>query len=212
MRPSEAEGNAGYGRLLLSAVMSRVILFHHALGLTTGVQAFAEELRAVGHTVLLPDLFDGSTFTTLGEGVAHIDSIGIEVLLDRGVSAATDNSSGTVFAGLSLGALVAHKLAQTRPNARGALLYHYGDVPMTAFGEAWPATVPVEFHIAERDEWRGSGVAEKFVAEVKSVASAKLFNYPGSAHLFTEPTSTDFDPVSTELVLQRTKAFLARLN
>ena len=194
------------------AVMSHVILFHHALGLTTGVEAFAEELRAVGHTVLLPDLFDGSTFTSLGEGVAHIDLVGIEVLLDRGVSVVSDDLSGTVFAGFSLGAVVAHKLAQTRPNARGVLLYHYGDVPMNAFGDAWPASVPVEFHIAEHDEWRESGVVEKFVGEVESVASAKLFNYPGSAHLFTEPTSTDFDPVATELVIQRTKAFLERLN
>jgi dienelactone hydrolase len=194
------------------AVMSNVILFHHALGLTTGVEAFAEELRAVGHTVSLPDLLDGSTFTSLDEGVAHIDSVGIEVLLDRGGSVVTDDSSGIVFAGFSLGALVAHKLAQTSPNARGALLYHYGDVPMNAFGEAWPGSVPVHFHIAEHDEWRETGVVEKFVSEVESVASAKLFNYPGSAHLFTDPTSTDFDPVATESAIQRTKEFLERLN
>ena len=194
------------------AVMSNVILFHHALGLTTGVEAFAEELRAVGHTVSLPDLFDGSTFTSLGDGVAHIDSVGIDVLLARGVSVVTDDSSRTVYAGFSLGALVAHKLAQTRPNARGALLYHYGDVQMSAFGETWPGSVPVEFHIAEHDEWRESGIVEKFVGDVDSVASAKLFNYPGSAHLFTDSTSTDFDPVATELAIQRTKEFLERLN
>jgi dienelactone hydrolase len=192
--------------------MANLMLFHHALGLTTGVRDFAEELRADGHSVSLPDLFEGATFTSLEQGVAHIDSVGIDVLLDRGVSVGAVSSSGTVFAGFSLGALVAHKLAQTSTNAIGALLYHYGDVPMNAFSEAWPGSVPVQFHIAEHDEWRESGVVEQFVSDVDSVASAKLFTYPGSAHLFTESTSTEFDPVATELVIQRTKHYLERIN
>ena len=42
--------------------MAEVLLFHHALGLTEGVQAFADELRDAGHTVHTPDLFEGRTF------------------------------------------------------------------------------------------------------------------------------------------------------
>ena len=46
--------------------MAELILFHHAQGLTEGVRAFAGDLRAAGHVVHLPDLYEGKTFGTLG--------------------------------------------------------------------------------------------------------------------------------------------------
>ena len=52
--------------------MAEVLLFHHAQGLTSGIQAFADELRVAGHTVHTPDLFDGRTFGSIDEGMAHI--------------------------------------------------------------------------------------------------------------------------------------------
>ena len=39
--------------------MAHVLLFHHIQGLTEGVVAFADELRAAGHEVTTPDLFGG---------------------------------------------------------------------------------------------------------------------------------------------------------
>ena len=45
--------------------MAEVVLFHHALGLTPGIVAFADELRRAGHTVHTPDLFQGRTFDTI---------------------------------------------------------------------------------------------------------------------------------------------------
>ena len=42
--------------------MAEVVLFHHVLGQTDGFLAFAAQLRAGGHTVHTPDLFDGATF------------------------------------------------------------------------------------------------------------------------------------------------------
>jgi dienelactone hydrolase len=37
--------------------LTELVLFHHAHGLTDGVRAFGEELRAAGHVVHVPDLF-----------------------------------------------------------------------------------------------------------------------------------------------------------
>jgi dienelactone hydrolase len=54
--------------------MAEILLFHHALGLTAGVRAFAGRLRAAGHGVHLPDLYDGRTFTRLDEGVGHAEA------------------------------------------------------------------------------------------------------------------------------------------
>jgi len=50
--------------------VAEVLLFHHAQGLTPGVRVFADQLRAAGHTVHNPDLFDGRTFGSIDEGMA----------------------------------------------------------------------------------------------------------------------------------------------
>jgi dienelactone hydrolase len=49
--------------------MANVVLFHHAQGLTEGVHAFAEKLRAGGHHVTTPDLFEGARFDKVEERV-----------------------------------------------------------------------------------------------------------------------------------------------
>ena len=40
--------------------MAEILLFHHAQGQTAGFLVFAEALRAAGHTVHTPDLYDGN--------------------------------------------------------------------------------------------------------------------------------------------------------
>jgi hypothetical protein len=104
--------------------MADVLLFHHAQGQTPGFLGFADELRNAGHDVHAPDLYHGRTFDDLTDGVAYADEIGFEDIVARGVGAAEGLPTGLVYAGFSLGVLPAQKLAQTRPGARGALLFH----------------------------------------------------------------------------------------
>ena len=130
--------------------MAEVVLFHHAQGLTPGVVAFAEELRRAGHTVHAPDLYDGRTFSTLEEGVAHAEEIGFGEVIERGVRAAEGLPAGLVYAGFSLGVGSAQGLAQTRPGARGALLFH-ACLPVSEFGPSWPEGVPVQVHAMDAD-------------------------------------------------------------
>jgi dienelactone hydrolase len=99
--------------------MAEVLLFHHAQGLTPGVLAFADALRAGGHVVHTPDLFDGRTFGSIDEGMAHIQQAGFDALRERGVRVADGLPPGLVYAGFSFGVLPAQKLAQTRPGAPG---------------------------------------------------------------------------------------------
>ncbi|MGY5135057.1 dienelactone hydrolase family protein, partial [Streptomyces nigrescens] len=117
--------------------MTEVVLFHHSQGLTPGVAAFADELRAAGHTVHTPDLFDGRTFGSLEEGMRYVEQIGFGEITERGVRAVEDLPKDAVYAGFSLGVLPAQKLAQTRAGARGALLFH-ACIPVSEFGAAWP--------------------------------------------------------------------------
>jgi dienelactone hydrolase len=183
-----------------------VLLFHHAMGLTEGVRAFAGELREAGHQVSLPDLYGGRTFPTVDEGVTHAEEVGFEAILAAGAAAADDLPAGIVCAGFSLGALPAQQLAQRRPGVLGALLYHSA-VPPSEFGGGWPSGLPLQMHIMADDPWDDLPV----MRELERLAAGELFVYEGDAHLFTDRSVADHDPQAARLVMERTLAFLDRL-
>ena len=187
--------------------MAAILLFHHALGQTPGVLGLADELRAAGHLVHAPDLYDGATFDRLEDGVAHAEEIGFDTILSRGRAAAEGLPDDLVFAGLSLGVMPAQLLAQTRPGARGALFLHSA-VPLSAFGGRWPDGVPLQIHTMEDDEWGDVDVARELVG---SVGGAELFLYPGDRHLFTDSSLADYDEDAARLLMSRVLAFLDRL-
>ena len=80
--------------------MTELILFHHALGLTDGVHAFADDLRAAGHVVHVPDLFEGRSFSEIAEGVAYAEEVGFGTIVGRGAAAAEELPDGIVYAGM----------------------------------------------------------------------------------------------------------------
>jgi dienelactone hydrolase len=184
--------------------MAEVVLFHHLRGLTAGVRAFADGLRAGGHTVHTPDLFGGARPASLEEGAALAGT-----LPERG----WEEYDGMVYAGISWGVMTAQRLAQTRPGARGALLYE-ACLPVTgewAIGP-WPPGVPVQVHGMDRDPFfAGEGDADAARELVGRAASARLYLYDGDAHLFTDATLPSYDAAATALVLERSLALLAAL-
>lgn len=189
--------------------MSEVILFHHAQGLTAGVRAFADELRSAGHTVHVPDLFDGRTFDTVESGVDHAREIGFDNVLARGVAAADDLPNNVVYAGFSLGVMPAQKLAQTRAGAAGALFFD-SCLPVSEFG-TWPDGLSAQIHGGVDDEWFAEDL--EFARKLAdSVPTAELFLYSGTAHLFADSSLASYDPAAAGLVLERTKTFLAGLS
>src|SRR5215510_4218354 len=108
--------------------MAEVLLFHHAQGFTAGVREFADELRAAGHTVHTPDLYEGQTFAKLDDGVAHLKSLGFKTVMQRAQKASEGLPQALVYMGMSMGVGPAQMYAQTRPGAKGALLL-YGALP-----------------------------------------------------------------------------------
>jgi len=62
--------------------MAEVLLAHHAQGRTPGVVAFSDELRRAGHTVHVPDLYDGRIFDDLEAGVGYAQGVGFDTILD----------------------------------------------------------------------------------------------------------------------------------
>jgi dienelactone hydrolase len=186
--------------------MSQILLFHHAQGQTEGFHAFADELRAAGHVVHTPDLYDGRTFADIDDGVAYAREVGFGTLQERGVAAAENLPSDLVYAGFSLGVGPAQELAQTRPGAVGALLLH-ACMPTSEFGSSWPAGVPVQIHAMENDPWFEEDAAAAR-ALVDEADDAELFLYPGDRHLFADSSLSDFDPEAAALLTKRALAFL----
>jgi dienelactone hydrolase len=195
--------------------MADVVLFHHVQGLTDGVRAFAEELRAGGHTVHTPDLFDGERPATIDDGVALTQKIGDEVLSERADRAVADLPDGLVYAGFSFGAGTAQRLTQTRPGARGALLYE-SCMPITgewAFGP-WPDGVPVQIHGMDRDPFfalEGDIDAARELVQSVGPALGQLFVYPGDRHLFLDSSLPSYDADAAALAVQRSREFLDRV-
>jgi len=189
--------------------MADVLLFHHAHGLTPGVTALADVMRAEGHTVTVPDLFDGRTFDDLASGIAHAQEIGFGTVLERGATAAEGLPARLAVVGLSLGVLPAQRLAQTRPGVTGAVLVA-SCVPPAEFGTPWPDGVPVQVHGMDADPiFVGEGDLEAARALVAEAADGELFLYPGDRHVFVDASLPAHDPAAARLFTDRLLAFLA---
>jgi dienelactone hydrolase len=186
--------------------MTEILLFHHAHGQTRGFLAFADELRAAGHVVHAPDLYDGKTFTDLDEGVGYAREVGFGTVAERGRLAAEGLPNELVYAGFSLGVMPAQMLAQTRPGAKGALLFSAA-FPASEFGGSWPAGVPFQIHMMEDDEWAVEDLpAARELVETNP--GAELFLYPGDRHLFADNSLPDYDESAATLLRQRVLTFL----
>ena len=191
-------------------VVTEIVLFHHAQGLTTGTLAFADRLRAAGHVVHVPDLYEGRVFATLDEGVDFARSVGFDTILERGVSFADELPRDVVYAGISLGVMPAQKLAQSRDGARGALFISAA-FPPAEFESDWPIEVPVQIHMMRDDEWVNEGDLEAARELASSVERASLHLYPGSGHLFIDNSLPDYDQQAAALLTDRVLEFVGHL-
>jgi dienelactone hydrolase len=194
--------------------MAEVLLFHHIQGLTPGVVALADHLRAAGHTVHTPDLYGGRTFPTTEEGAAFSqgeEAPDLDALAD---AAAADLPPGLVYAGISSGVMQAQRLAQTRAGAAGAVLME-SCLPVTgewAIGP-WPEGVPVQIHGMDADEYfAGEGDVDAAREIVEKVGTAaELYLYPGDKHLFEDSSLASYDAAATTLLTERMVEFLGRI-
>jgi dienelactone hydrolase len=212
MMASPARAVVDVGGRRHDPAMPEILLFHHVQGLTPGVHAFADRLREAGHTVHVPDLFEGRRFDTIDAGIAHVQELGFDRVLREGRRIAEDLPAQLVYAGFSLGVMPAQLLAQTRPGAVGALLLH-ACVPVSEFGDAWPAGVPVQIHGMDGDpSFAGEGDLDAAQALVAANPDdAELFVYHGDGHLFADPSLPDYDEEAAELLTARVLEFLGRV-
>jgi dienelactone hydrolase len=197
--------------------MAEVVVFHSVLGLRPGVLGAADRMRAAGHTVHTPDLFEGEVFDDIDDGMRKEESLGFREIARRAEQAVTGLPAGLVFAGFSMGISYAEWLTASRPGALGAVLMH-GAVPLEAlteyFGvERWPEGVPVQVHYTVDDPWVEAEQEVVPLGEDVRGAGAEFeeYVYPGSAHLFADPDLAEYDRASSEAMWERVIAFLDRI-
>jgi dienelactone hydrolase len=70
--------------------------------------------------------------------------------------------------------------------------------------------MPVQIHMMDADPWAEEDrpAAEALVEEAED---AELFLYPGSGHLFADPSLGDYDEAAAGLLKERTLALLERV-
>lgn len=187
-----------------------IVLFHSTYGLGPSVRRAADRLRGAGHEVWAPDLFEGRTFDTVEEGMAHQDEIGKDELLRRAVLAAAPYSGrGLVYAGFSLGASVAQTLALGDDRARGLLLLHgTSDIAANASVDG----LPVQLHVAEPDAFETDDWLSAWYLQMgRAGADVEVYRYAGAGHLYTDPDLSDYDAEAAEATWRVALGFLDAL-
>ncbi|WP_327356757.1 dienelactone hydrolase family protein [Streptomyces sp. NBC_01304] len=188
-----------------------ILLLHSSRGLRPAVHAAADRLRAAGHVVHVPDLYDGRTTDDVDESLAIRDEIGMDELHRRAIAAAAPLSdSGLVYAGFSLGGFLAGNLALADVKARGLLLLHAtSDVDEDAKVD----DLPVQVHVADPDAFEpGDWLDTWYLRMQRAGADVEIFRYRGAGHLFTDPDTEDYDEEAAEATWKQALGFLDSLD
>jgi dienelactone hydrolase len=184
-----------------------IMLFHSTYGLGPAVRDAADRLRAAGHEVWTPDLFEGRTFDTVEEGMEYTEDTGKDELLKRAVLAAAPYSDrGLVYAGFSFGASMAQTLALGDDKARGLLLLHgTSDIAPNARAD----DLPVQLHVAEPDPFETDDWLSAWYLQMgRTGADVEVYRYAGAGHLYTDPALPDYDAEAAETTWRVALGFL----
>ncbi|GAB3607324.1 dienelactone hydrolase family protein [Conyzicola nivalis] len=190
--------------------MTTVVIFHSVLGIREGELDAAARLHADGHEVIVPDLYDGRVFDDYEPAMEWARQQPEGFRQQRALASVAELSDGFVVGGFSMGSSNAVYVA-TRRRVSGVLQFA-GLNPVEWFGDdaVWPTGVDSQSHQKVDDPFRDP-VEQQALADVAAAgATLELFDYPGTGHLFTDPTLPDeYDPEATELLWSRVLPFVA---
>jgi len=188
--------------------MAEILLFHHALGLTDGLQSLAERLRANHHTVHCPDAYSGQTFKDIDEGLRYAQGIGHDALEEVANRAFRQHRDAAVVMGFSLGTAQAQQLAQHKRRIKACLLMG-GALPPESLGGDWRHTCQLQVHVADPDEWVEPAEIEGLMYHAPH---GDLFRYRGKGHMFVDPVSRDYDADAADQFEDRLVDWLDRVD
>ncbi len=179
--------------------MAEILLFHHAQGLTEGLCALVDRLRAAGHTVHAPDMFAGHVFPRLDDGVAYAGRIGHDAIEDVARRTALHHPTADTVMGFALGAFPAQLLAQEWRRIRNCVLVG-GAMPPAEIGGEWRHTVRLSIHVADPDDWVPDSELTPLILHAPG---AHVHRYAGKRHMFVDPSCADYDADAADLFEDR---------
>lgn len=174
--------------------MAHIVLFHHAQGLTVGLLETIEQLRAAGHSVTAPDMFEGRTFPTVDQGVAYVENLSFDTVFAR-AEAALSNSEPLdpdvphVYIGYSMGAVPATQHALDDPDADALILMHAAVDPAW-FEHEWNPKLRVQVHSSQDDQWMEFDALDAL--REAHAAPVETYLFPGSAHLYSDSSVPEY--------------------
>jgi len=191
--------------------MATVALFHSALGVRPGIVEAAELLRSLGHDVHVVDQYDGRVFDDYEPAMAYVREVGFPALMAKALELTAHLPDGFVAAGFSNGSGMAELVAANRP-VRGVLMLS-GALDPGEVGVAWPQAVPAQVHYTVDDAFHEQEAIDAVVAAVTAAGGTiEVFEYPGSGHLFADPSKDDeYQPAEAALMWERVTEFVQRV-
>jgi dienelactone hydrolase len=191
--------------------VATVALFHSALGVRPGVDDAAELLRSRGHEVRVVDQYAGRVFDDYETAMAYVEEVGFPALMAKALELTADLPDGFVTAGFSNGGGMAEFVAGSRP-VSGVLMLS-GALDPAEIGLTWPRGVPAQIHYTVDDPFRSQEGIDAVVAAAEAAGAAvEIFDYPGSGHLFADPSKADeYQPAEAALMWERVTGFLDRI-
>jgi dienelactone hydrolase len=192
--------------------VTTVALYHSVLGVRPGLLAAADRLRAAGHEVHVVDQYDGRVFDDYQPALEFMESLGFPALMGRALEAAGGLADGLVTMGFSNGAGMAEYVAGSRPGVAGVVMIG-GALDPGMLGIDWPAGVAGQVHTTVDDPWRDDGIDAVRAAAQRAGAEVEAFDYPGSGHLFADPSMpAEYQPADAALLWSRVDDFLGRVD
>ncbi|WP_373353002.1 dienelactone hydrolase family protein [Pseudoroseicyclus sp. CXY001] len=185
--------------------MAHIVLLHSVLGLRPVELGMKARWEAAGHSVTLPDLYDGASAESYEEGFALRKEIG-DAVGARARAAILAAPKGAVLSGVSLGAMFVGESWSERPDIRGAVFFAGG----AEFVPGLRRGLKVQAHIARPDPFDDEDYFASWAA-TKGDAELEIFRYDGVGHYFLDRALTDYGEAEAELCLSRVDAFLAGL-
>jgi dienelactone hydrolase len=185
--------------------MTAIMLFHSVLGLRPAVLAAAADLRAAGHTVVTPDLYELPPVDNLPDGFALAERVGWAAMTEHARAAVAGLPADAYLAGISMGVGMVATLLPERPETAGVLLFSgvAGDPPVRP-GLRFQVHVadpdPEYAPAAEVDGWRQAMTA--------AGADVEVFRYADVDHHWFDADLPGYDAAAATLSWQRAAAFL----
>ncbi len=192
--------------------MATIAVFHPSFGVNPGVEDAAARLRGAGHEVVVVDQYDGRVFGDYERAGDYVGQVGFPALMRRAIEGVAGLDDGFVALGFSNGGGMATYVAQHRRVAGVVVIA--GATPLDVIGASeWPAGVPAQLHATVGDPRSFEGAVMSVLRSICDAgADGEYVQYPGSGHLFTDPSLPDeYDPAAAARLWRRVLAFLAAI-